>query len=107
MFSPKDPLRRAQRVIATRTAPMGRPSSWQLATPSSRSCTRAIHRIAATGGWSRFETNTKTRAGMIEIPEPSLSRLGKARAKFGPARYAQDRVASASLGCAQPAVRAA
>jgi len=46
---------------------MGKGSSWQLAVTNMISCTVAIQRTAATGGWSRFDTKKSARAGMSTI----------------------------------------
>ena len=46
---------------------MGMGASWQLATTRVINCIAAIHRKVAAGGWSRFETRTRARAGMTRI----------------------------------------
>ena len=67
---------------ATRTAPIGRGSSWQPDSDIVKSCIAMRQKSAAAGGWSRFETNTAAtaveRAGMAAILNETLPALRKA-----------------------------
>ena len=70
--------------MATRTAPRGIGASWQVESDRFMSCIAMRHSMAATGGWSRFETNTVAwpyfGAGMTAILTEILMPSRKVRA---------------------------
>ena len=65
---------------ATRTAPIGNGSSWQLESDTVANCSVMRHRKAKVGGWSRFDTKTAARVVMVAFLNEILPPHRKGRA---------------------------